>query len=514
MILPSADINLNTANFIANCRNSFFYFFQHFFKIKTSRDFILSNPIGREPHLITVAKELKRCFDLEVNRLMINIPPGHHKSTILSYWVTWCLGKYPDCNFLYISYAKPLAAKHTANIKEIMTLPEYSLIFPATKLDPKSQAKDNFKTTRGGSVVAFGSSGSITGQDAGLPGQDRFTGAVLMDDMHKPDEVHSDTMREAVWDNYNQTIKYRPRDFARVPLICMGQRLHEEDICAKLLEKKDGYAWEQVVLQSLDVHDNALYPEVFAREALLIEREINRYSFFSQHQQEPVPAGDALFKADWFLELDVEPKMLATFITVDTAETDKSWNDATVFMFLGIYMTPNKKLAVHCLKAAELRVEPYQLESEFMQFYSRCAMYKVPPEICAIEKKSTGVTLISVLRKTQGISIREIERNIIHGSKTQRFLDIQPFISQKLFTLPADATHTKLVVNQMIKITANNTHAHDDIADCVADGIRLALIEKSIPIPRAHDSIATNIMQRQHELIRGLNSDLSITHKY
>jgi hypothetical protein len=32
----------------------------------------------------------------------------------------------------------------------------------------------------------------------------------------------------------------------------------------------------------------------------------------------------------------------------------------------------------------------------------------------------------------------------------------------------------------MSKITANNTHRHDDIADTLADAIRMALIEKTI----------------------------------
>lgn len=501
----SSDINLQTAEFIANCRDSFFFFFQHFFKIKTSREFILSKPIGREPHLITVAKELKRCFDLDVNRLIINIPPGHHKSTILSYWVAWCLGKYPDANFLYISYAKPLATKHTANIKEIMELPEYGIIFPGTVLDKSSKAKDNFKTTKGGTVVAFGSSGSITGQDAGLPGLTRFSGAVLMDDMHKPDEVHSDVMRESVWDNYNQTIKYRPRDFTHVPLICMGQRLHEEDICAKLLAGKDGYEWERIVLKSLDDNNQALYPEVFSREALLIEKEINPYSFWSQHQQEPVPAGNALFYEEDMLVFLEEPEMLATFICADTAETSKSINDATAFGFFGLYRTAQGQLAIHCIHGVEIRVEPRDLEEEFMHFYSVCSRYKMPPRVAFIEKKSTGVTLVSVLRSLQGIKIWDIERTRISGSKTQRFLNVQTYFAQRRFTFTYGRPHNKVFINHLTRITANDTHAHDDIADICTDAITKGLIEQVIAIPdETENNAVKQVMAAQNQRIEVL----------
>jgi len=491
------------AEFIAKSRASYYYFANAFFEILTRREFIVSNPVGREPHTLTVAKQLRRCFELEINRLMINIPPGHHKSTLLAVWVAWCEGKYPDCNFLYISYAQPLAAKHTATVRAIMELPEYRMVFPETILDKNSRARDNFKTTAGGCVVAFGSAGSITGQDAGLPGLNRFSGAVLIDDAHKPDEVHSDTMRNAVIENYNQTIKYRPRDFSRVPIICMGQRLHDADLCQFLLDGKDGYVWERIVLQSLDKFDNALYPEVFTKESLLIERAVNRYSFSAQHQQEPVPAGDALFREDDFLIFEEEPEILATFICADTAETTKSWNDATAFGFFGLYYTPQNELAIHCLHGVELRVEPRDLEEEFINFYEECRRHRVPPRIAFIEKKSTGVTLVSVLNKLQGIKIWDIERTRASGSKTARFLNIQTFFAQRRFTFTEDARHVRLFINHLTKITANDTHSHDDIADICTDAIIKGLIEQVVAIPdkTKNNDLVKKMMQQQSDFI-------------
>jgi len=54
---------------------------------------------------------------------------------------------------------------------------------------------------------------------------------LLWDDMHKPDEVHSDTMRQSVIDNYSETILQRPRG-PNAPMIFIGQRLHEADLPA------------------------------------------------------------------------------------------------------------------------------------------------------------------------------------------------------------------------------------------------------------------------------------------
>ena len=47
-----------------------------------------------------------------------------------------------------------------------------------------TKSKDHFATTAGGHVAAFGAAGAITGRNAGLPGLDRFSGAVIIDDAH------------------------------------------------------------------------------------------------------------------------------------------------------------------------------------------------------------------------------------------------------------------------------------------------------------------------------------------
>lgn len=467
----------------AKLKGSLLLFIKTFFPILTGREFIISNPIGRESHFISISRALTRCFKLESLRLVINVPPGHAKSTMVSYWVAWCMAKYPDSNFLYISYSKTLAANHTDNIKRIMSLKQYKDIFDV-HLRQDSQAKDSFKTTQGGTVAAFGSAGSITGQNAGLPGLDRFSGAVIMDDSHKPDEVHSDLIRESVITNYRETILQRPRGI-NVPMIYIGQRLHESDLPAYLLAGEDGYEWDKVILKSIDEAGNALFPETFPLDMLKIRREKDRYVFSAQHQQDPQPAGGGLYSPDDFVLMDTEPEFLVTFITADTAETADARNDASVFSFWGLYEieTMGRKTGIfglHWIGCREIRVEPKDLEHEFLDFWQDCCRHPFPPEVAYIEKKSTGVTLISILKEIRGIRIREIERNRSSGSKSQRFIDIQPYIANKQVSLPSNGAHTDMCVNHMKKITNNDTHAHDDIADTCSDAVRLALIDKII----------------------------------
>lgn len=49
-----------------------------FYKLLTGRDFIVSQPTGRESHHLTICKALTKAarLELESQRLIINTPPG------------------------------------------------------------------------------------------------------------------------------------------------------------------------------------------------------------------------------------------------------------------------------------------------------------------------------------------------------------------------------------------------------------------------------------------------------
>jgi predicted phage terminase large subunit-like protein len=397
------------------------------------------------------------------------------------------MARYPDCNFIYTSYSHALAKKQTQTVRDIMLLPDYQRLFNVSLKDT-STAKDNFETPEGGSIYAVGAGGTITGRGAGIKAVMRMGGAFIMDDMHKPDEVHSDTIRESVNDWFWSTAQSRRND-ATTPFIYIGQRVHEHDLAAMLLATGE---WEHVNLPAIDPAGNVLYPEMHSKLALDDMAARSPYVFAAQYQQDPQPAGGGIFKSEWFGVLDNEPEILESFITIDTAETTKDWNDATVFSFWGIYRIhhgseipgapsiPTDLYALHWLACKELRVEPKDLQSEFLHFYRDCMRHAVKPQIVAVERKSTGVTLASVLKTMQGLQIMDLTRTSASGSKTQRFLEIQPYVSTKRITLPFGAPHTDLCITHCSKITANNSHHFDDIADTMYDAVKLALIDEVI----------------------------------
>lgn len=488
----------------------FFLFHRIVFKKRTGRDFIISKPDGNESHFYEVCRELTNVFLLKTNRLSINLPPGWAKSELCKSFICWCFAHYPDCKFLYISHSYELAALHTSSIKQTMSMGIYRELFNV-EIRRDSSAKDHFQTTNGGEVKAFGSQGGITGFDAGLPGEDRFTGGVVIDDIHKPEEIHSDGIRERIQRNYFETIERRPRA-PNVPIILIGQRLHEDDLFAHLMSGADGKEWRNIIIKALDDAGNARYPEVNPKSQLLTMKEKQPYVFASQYQQDPMPAGGGLFQRAWFPILDECPKIITTFITCDTAETEKEYNDATVFSFWGIYqLTCNGSsiddmYALHWIDCAEMRIEPKDLQNTLLDFWTGCMRYKVKPKFVAIEKKSTGVTLLSALKDIQGLRILDVERNGTANSKTNRFIEMQQYIANKQVSLPYGAKHTSMCIEHMSKITANNVHRFDDIADTCYDAVKIALIDKILINKEVnavnYDNVAKNLMSGFHKVNR------------
>ena len=89
-----------------------------FFKLRTGREFVLPEPPGRISHIKTMAEKLTQVQRGKCKRLILNVPPRYGKSAIAVHFIAWCLARYPDANFLYVSYSHSLATKFTSEIRQ------------------------------------------------------------------------------------------------------------------------------------------------------------------------------------------------------------------------------------------------------------------------------------------------------------------------------------------------------------------------------------------------------------
>ena len=144
---------------------------------------VKGSAIKQNPHQIAICRALERVVIGKTKRLIINIPPRAGKTEIaVKMFISWAMGVFPDSQFIHTSYSKRLATSNAYGVRALMQHEYYQHLFPQTRLEQGSAAKDDFRTTKGGIVYAVGAGGAITGYGAGGMGS-QFKGCFAYDQM-------------------------------------------------------------------------------------------------------------------------------------------------------------------------------------------------------------------------------------------------------------------------------------------------------------------------------------------
>ena len=242
---------------IAELRTDLYSFTRHVFKARKGAD------LKPAPHHTLVCDALERVTAGYCPRLIINIPPRSGKTELaVKSYIAWCMGNFPDSEFIHASYSKRLASTNTWETRSIMQHESFADVFGAAKFRQDSNAKDEFRTAQGGIVYATGADGTITGYGAGKM-RDEFGGAIIIDDPHKAGEGNSDTMRQNVIDWFSQTMESRANNKPHTPIIVIMQRLHQSDLSGWLLEGGNGEHWEHINIPAIE-GDQSFWPEQLA----------------------------------------------------------------------------------------------------------------------------------------------------------------------------------------------------------------------------------------------------------
>jgi predicted phage terminase large subunit-like protein len=256
-------------------------------------------------HIDAMAYRLEQVECGDIRRSLINLPPRNAKTKIVSIlWVAWMLGRDPTLNFVCVSYSNELSAKIARDCRTVIEAGWYREIFPGTTISRSRSAAYDFETNCGGGRFATSVTGTLTGRGGDI---------IILDDVIKPDEVNSETTRNAVNDWFQSTLASRLDDKQKGVIICVMQRLHENDLSGLLLEKG---GWDHLCLPAIATQNETIMlargglhrraeGDVLHREReplpVLMEMKaaMGSTAFEAQYQQEPMPAQGNLFKAEW-----------------------------------------------------------------------------------------------------------------------------------------------------------------------------------------------------------------------
>ena len=452
---------------IADIRTDLLSFARHMFKARRGTDML------EAPFHAAICAALERVVIGQSNRLIINIPPRSGKTEIaVKAFMAWCMGNFPDSEFIHASYSKELATANTWETRAIMQHEAFAEIFGAPALRTDSNAKDHFRTEQGGVVYSSGSDGTITGFGAGKM-RDTFGGAIIIDDPHKAGEATSPTKRQGVISWFQVTMESR-KNTVETPIILIMQRLHEEDLAGWLLAGGNGEQWDHVCIPALDADGASFWPHRFPVDDLQRKERSNSYVFAGQYMQRPAPVGGGILKDEWWRYYTEPPALEYRTIYADTAQKTGTQNDYSVIQCWG------KSRGGQAVLLDQIRGkwEAPELLVQARAFWAKHKPVPAPLRAFKVEDKVSGTGLIQTLKR-EGIPMLAIQRD---RDKVTRAYDAAPMIESGNVLLPRDAPWLS---DLLAEATTFPNGAHDDQLDPLFDAVADMLQSSAAPSIRA-----------------------------
>jgi len=422
-------------------------------------------------HQSAICDALEKVVIGKTTRLIINIPPrsGKTEMAVINF-IAWCMGNFPDSEFIHASYSKRLATANAYAVRAIMQHEKYLEIFSHTALAGDSKAKDEFRTAQGGIVYATGAEGTITGYGAGGM-DDRFKGAIVIDDPHKAGEANSSTMRKNVLDWFSTTMESR-KNSPSTPIIVIMQRLHEMDLSGWLLAGGNGEKWEHLCIPAETETGESFWPDQFPDSMLQRLKESNSYVFAGQYMQSPSPIGGGIFKDEWLRFWKELPELEYRMIYADTAMKTGEENDYSVFQHWG----KSRDGRIYLLDMIRGKWEAPQLLAQARAFWDKCRASNAGAlRQMKVEDKASGTGLIQQLRQG-GIPVAGIPRS---KDKITRGYDAAPMIEAGNVFLPERHNCLSDLLHEMTVFPAGS---HDDTVDPLMDAVQDMLVPQRTDI--------------------------------
>jgi predicted phage terminase large subunit-like protein len=297
--------------------------------VKLAWPHVESAPYVDSPHIPLVCKHLEAVSRFEIDRLVINIPPGCSKSLIVSvFWPAW---HWAEVNggekWMNLSGDGSLSIRDATRVKELVSSDWYQerwgpgaghrkpicLAKDAPKKgkarrSQRSDAASIFWTSQKGLRFSTSIRGRAIGWHANIQ---------VCDDPIKPELLRAGGAKarealkktEELWQGTFSTRKADPQRFARVLIM---QRLHHSDLAQKCID--EGYVHLNLPMEyDPDRHcktviggdwrtekGELLAPGRFTPEAVAKgRRELGPVQAAAQYDQNPTPDGGSVFHRPW-----------------------------------------------------------------------------------------------------------------------------------------------------------------------------------------------------------------------
>jgi predicted phage terminase large subunit-like protein len=464
-------------------------FTKHFFKIRQGIDFRVNW------HHVLIADTLEKVIRGEIKNVIFNVSPGSSKTEeVVINFIARGLALNARARFLHISYSDDLAVLNSETAREVVRSEEYQELWPrkiAADADSKKRWNVEDDGKKAGGVYATSLGGQITGFRAGHMAEG-WQGAILIDDPLKVEDAYSKTNRDKANRKLVSTVKSRKAN-PDTPIVVIMQRLAEEDPTGFIKTGGIPGEWTFVEIPALITDEYvaklpehirpmvdsserdedgrfSYWPYKEPLQELLASEKADRYVFSGQYMQRPSPLGGGIIQSGKFVRYGAPPSLQYRKIYADTAQKTAERNDYSVLQCWGL----GKDNKVYLLDQIRGKWEAPELKRRAIDFWNKHkAIGAGNPDApvlreMLVEDKASGTGLIQEVKSDGGIPIKGIERT---KDKLTRVMDIVSHIDVGNVCIPLNADFVSDFTQECDAFTADDTHAHDDQIDPMADAI-------------------------------------------
>jgi predicted phage terminase large subunit-like protein len=189
---------------------------------------IVPNRLVPTWHVDAICDHLQACLTRDIRRLVITVPPGTGKSTLVSVIApAWRWTNEPGDRMLTSSWKDEYATRDTRRGRALIQQPWYQARFTRFALTKDENTTTRYSNDHGGYRVA-GHVGGGTGERGDV---------LILDDPHNAQEMHSASMLASARQWWGDTWASRLNDSPDRPgvMIVIGQRIHQDDVIGMLL---------------------------------------------------------------------------------------------------------------------------------------------------------------------------------------------------------------------------------------------------------------------------------------
>lgn len=432
--------------------------------------------LSEDDYLEVMAFALQSTMETPGGRLMITLPPRYLKSFAASIALpAWLLGKKPGLKIIVANYADSLAQDHAKQFRRLITSQFYKRLFPGSAQTPATNKALEFATQAGGGRRAVTVGGSVTGLGADL---------IIVDDIMKASDATSDTRREEARRFFDETLYTRLNKKSEGQIIVVGQRLHQDDLIAHLLERG---TFEHLNLPAIaekptehplyfDFVWNRAAGTVLAqnhedRSALdQIRSDMGEAAFRTQYQQDPASSGGTMLDFGKVTCLDCHPasvRSLKTVQTWDTAIKDGPNCDYSVCMTFG---WDDERWVV--LDVFRRRMNFAALKENAIRLADKWSPARV-----IVEDSANGSALVWDMRGSQ----HYFKPLSVTGSKEERFAVAAEWLETGKLALLRPATYFDELRRELVSFPEGR---FDDQVDALSLFVRRARMPRPLDRPR------------------------------